>query len=689
MKYVGTYLYVEFKELVLAGVKEETVKLAKHRGSAAWSFIDDPEDQRKVLIEYEALKPQYKKLVIDKICGVLIPYDYLRIEIINRHLYNKPADIETLHRQKLREETRNRALECVKYLHLVERNRKATAKRATFPMWTIDEWWINVIAHARSNELLREKNGINLPFARARLNHLSKLYSEQGPLVVLSGRLGNKNSSKLGKSEGSSVFQTEVYKKQIALLTELRAHPNNLDFVQITDHYNYAAEKASWPTLTPAQIGNILKDGSIDLITTPGRSGKSAYYNTKAIQVKRKPPTHPLSYVTIDGWDVELAYQEMIVDKAGNRRTRYDNRLVVVVVLDPFLKYPVGYAIEVNESADLNKRAVKNALDHLYELTGQRLAPYQLQSDNYAKSVLHEFYTGIARLHTPARIGNAKSKVIEPYFKYLNKKYCQLLNNWTGFGIKSRRESQPNIEFKDQIKKNFPDKAGVIEQIETIIAAERKLKGEQYLLALQSSEIRKMTRADYLKAVGTVRERTIRANGKGLIMQIAGAEYVYDSMDMSFRQSLNKEWRVIYDPQDMSSVLIEDAKGSSTTFVLQEKYVQPMAVIDQVPEDRVQLGMVRDANKALESSITEKRRESRELVEDLMSEIPALGEFRQKLMFTYKGQQKDPLQEAKNKRALPTGMAEQPAFEEEAFERHLKMLERRTKTNDSEEPPTP
>ena len=78
---------------------------------------------------------------------------------------------------------------------------------------------------------------------------------------------------------------------------------------------------------------------------------------------------------------------------------------------------------------------------------------HQLQSDNYGIASLTPFYSAMAHLHTPAAVGNAKSKIIEPYFMYLNKNYCQTQPNWSGFGITSKKDNQPNTEFLDKNKK--------------------------------------------------------------------------------------------------------------------------------------------------------------------------------------------------------------------------------------------
>jgi hypothetical protein len=124
----------------------------------------------------------------------------------------------------------------------------------------------------------------------------------------------------------------------------------------------------------------------------------------------------------------------------------------------------------------------------------------------------------------------------------------------------------------------------------------------------------------------------------------------------------------------MTTVLVSAADGEKS-FILEEKYVQPMGIASQTEEDTRRLALIRGANKALENTVIEKRKENREMIEDLIDEIPSLGEFRQKLMFTHRGQQKDPLQEAKGKKALPP--SSQPDFDEEAWERHMQTLEKK------------
>ena len=149
----------------------------------------------------------------------------------------------------------------------------------------------------------------------------------------------------------------------------------------------------------------------------------------------------PMLYWSIDGWDAELYYRRSVTDKKGHTVVTYNNRLTIVVVLDPCGDYPVGYAIGERESPELIRTALRNAVNHTEQLFGQRYRTGQLQSDHYALKNLAPVYGVVGEKVTPARVGNAKAKVVEPYFRRLNKNYCQYMRNWSGFGLTARKES--------------------------------------------------------------------------------------------------------------------------------------------------------------------------------------------------------------------------------------------------------
>ena len=132
------------------------------------------------------------------------------------------------------------------------------------------------------------------------------------------------------------------------------------------------------------------------------------------------------------------------------------------------------------------KQAIRNAILHTEELFGAKHKVLQIQSDNYARGAMKPIYEAVAEKYTPAKIGNAKAKVIESWFSYFNKKYCQLMYNWSGFGVKSK--TQPNPDKLNAIKKSFPDEQGAAMQLMMMIEREREEKREQYLKAYEQME---------------------------------------------------------------------------------------------------------------------------------------------------------------------------------------------------------
>lgn len=415
-----------------------------------------------------------------------------------------------------------------------------------------------------------------------------------------------------------------------SLIIELIGDPRNLDNELVARLYNEIAGQMNWRKITGHTIAKY-RD-KYDLEVYAGRRGSVALFNNKAMQVKREAPKKPLYYWTLDGWDVELLYQ-----KHNGKTITYHNRPTVVVVLDPCCKYPIGYAVGTHETPELIKAALRNAAKHTAELFGSMYRTHQIQSDRYAYKSLEPIYTAMGKHVTPARAKNAKAKIIEPYFGYLNKTYCQLQPNWSGFGITSNKEKQPNIEFLNKYKTHFPEFAGVCAMVELIIEKERQSKREEYLQAwatVDESDKLELSHESYLYWFG---ERTGRKNlmqGNGLIATIKGIKRAYDSFDILFRQYASTQWNILFDPDDSSKVLaIND--NETLRFVLEEKFVQPMALKDRQAGDSDELYRVNQFNKELTNHITDFRAETGDTVREFLDENSlALGGTLGKLLLT-------------------------------------------------------
>jgi hypothetical protein len=645
-------LCLTFKAMIDCGVPENTLFSASLRKSKAWAMIDHPEDKRKRLIVWNELASAHQAKVHTKLrkitgckhddsehCACGDPANYIAKEPI-RKLVQKDFKAEEFYRSKLIEmKVANvndyvfkytTAASWLNMLIKLNADKKFIKKQLNL---SLEDFFSHVC------DIIKTDN-IDLPSSYQRLRTKMAEYQDKGYECLIDWRFGNKLSAKIGKSEDG--FDAELAQKQIAVIRKAATAHNNFDAMQITMAVNRLFELNGWEKVSHGTVYNIIQANTH--LTTPGNRGKRAYNNEFAMQVKRERPKFPLAYLTMDGWTVELLYRE---------GSTYNNRLCLVVVLDPVNNYPLGYAIGDRENTELIRQANRNAIVHTQELFGQAYRPWQLQSDRYGLKTLTPFFQAVAHVHTPAAVGNAKAKVIEPYFSYINNKYCQRHFNWSGHNVTASKSNQVNAEFLDKIKTSFPDKAGVIKQIELMMAQERKLKVEEYLqkweLAPESEKVL-FTRMDRLMTFGRPTGYTNSVTGQGITMSIEGQKLTYDSFNPQFRALQHMKFQMIYDQDDLTSVLALSEDGKHR-FVLDQKRAIPMDLRSMTDEDYGYLSKVREFNKTREQEIVQTYIEDAAIVEEVISNTPlALDDYNEatlKLMFTYSGQQKEKLQDAK------------------------------------------
>lgn len=473
-------------------------------------------------------------------------------------------------------------------------------------------------------ELDRTRFPHTLPANPRRLEDKYKRYRAEGAESLIHKNFANKYAAKVDDKDKESV------------IIELLAAPNNLDNVQVMKFYNLIAEKAGWKKITAGTVANWRDE--YETMIYAGRRGAVAFSNKKTMQVKRSAPTAPLYFWTLDGWDAELLFQK----REGNRTT-FHNRPTVVVVLDAYNKYPVGYAVGERENPELIQMALRNAARHTAELFGVMYRTHQIQSDRYAVKTMTPYYEAICDKFTPARAKNAKAKIIEPYFNHINKAYCQYQPNWSGFGITSNPEKQPNTEYLNKIRHNFPTFDMVCQQIDVMMMAERSHKIEQYMQAWDStpdSDKIELSYKNYLMQFGQTTGRHILMQHSGLHPTICGVKRTYDCYDSSYRSHSSVKWNVLYDPDDLSKVLAVNDDGT-LQYILEEKYVQPMALKDRKPGDSEQLQRVRDFNKQLVQEVTDFRAEAAGNSDDFLKMLPQFEMLKKMCITDSKGQHKN------------------------------------------------
>jgi len=443
--------------------------------------------------------------------------------------------------------------------------------------------------------------------------------------------------------ENSNKVKTE---EQKALLTLLLSHHNNFDNKRIADLYNQEATRLDWPTINYITVLNYKT--KIDLTISAARLGETNFRNKRSMTVQRSKPSSPFLFWSADGWDCELYYQTVQTDKRGNRTT-YHNRLVVEIVLDPCCNYIIGYAIGYRESSELIQEALKNAVLHAHQLTGRYLTTCQLQTDHFGTGkTMQPFIAAVADKFTPARVKNAKAKPVEPFFNYLNREYCQTQMNWSGFGVTTDPDKQPNAEALNLYKKEFPDEAGVRKQIEAMIEVDRSKKRDEFMTMLQGlkeENTHELSRENYLKFFGQRSEYLYGANKTGINIKILGDRLQFDSFDITFRDHSLLKWQMFYDIDDLSTTLAVSEDGQYQ-YLLEKKYVQPMALADRTEGDAEQLQKVRDFNKQLEQEVTDRLASVYDNASDVISTSKQLSNILRRAVITDSRGQHKQLKEA-------------------------------------------
>lgn len=499
-------------------------------------------------------------------------------------------------------------------------------------------FWIDA---ANALERIKDAGWIhNLPDNPRSLQRKYNRYKKEGYESMINKNYQNKYAAKIVSDD---------QKRVLLSMLSLHINANNQ---MVADEYNKIAKMQGWSGITSRAVG-CFRDEYAHLVDY-GRLGATNYRNKRLMQVKRYKPTTALAMWSLDGWTAELLYQARTRTKQGKPITTYTNRLTLEVVLDPSCDYPIGYAIGDNESKDLIRAALRNAMQHTRELFGTMYRTGQIQCDHYAldrklEGDLAMLYKGCCEKLIPAKQGNAKSKPIEHYFDILNEKYCRRFGNWAGHNITSDPDNQPNSDALNQLRKFFPDRKEVVKQLEAIIAEERRLKHDQFIALYEAMpEDRRfpMPREQYLLHFGETTGYTNRMQGKGLCPTLLGKERVYDTFEQSFRTHRKEDWTVLYDRDDLSNVLVVN-KDKSLRYLLDEKYVQPMALQDRVEGDAEELQRVFDFNDTMEAEVKETLIEAHRSTERLIgshSDIKTL--LGRLLIVDSKGNHKDRRSEA-------------------------------------------
>lgn len=594
MKFVADILYLEFEELTALGISDRLIWQGIYRKSKSWQAITDPADGRRRLIRYETLRPKYKTLVEARYGN---PYQWLAAQ-------QRQATWSAIERQVAAADTRS-ARETARAKRRADGSRlysdgeiEAVAGAAAWLQWLapIKGADARALGYGGKTELLeaclvywqeREtpilSNYSNSSYLRRRLN----AFARKGAEVLCSGKKANGNARKI--DEAARRYLLQLYSIHTKLST-----------AQVHRRYNaHAATTAGeLKTLSLSAVRRLLAEPENAVLACAARHGKKALRDRFEPTINRRRPDRPHQLWVMDGSPMELFYND--------GQARYPKRVYAFLVIDAHSWAVVGAAFGQSETQAL----VFDALRDAARRTG--VLAEQLQFDNASAIKSHdmmEWYERAFRRAYPARVGNAKAKVIEPVMKHLNEQVLRLYNNYAGAGITARRlDNRVNDEWIARHFAQLPDRAGVTAQLEEALfdrwnARPVEAFGDSpanLLAATANEQARRLDTDDMISLfwkfrMSGDRRRQYTYTKEGLTVTIAKTKHRYevrgadDLPDLAFwRANAGRQFAVRYDPDELGMIALYD--GDRQVALAETAYRAPMAVAGYEEGDA---GMIR------------------------------------------------------------------------------------------------
>lgn len=597
MKLIDSIAYLETSDAEKCGIgKPNYISKERSRGAKWGMFIDDPDKRSKVLIQYDSLADKQKEKVLTCFGD---PYEFLSKEPI-RKMITKDIDAEKYFLQYRYSENKLLPVETVKaysitaaWLNMLSKADENKKEIKSLLNLTLTDFWVKVIQLITLDKIDLPTNYPRLREKVTKYRDLKKESNEAAYSLLIHKHFGNVIAKKVKTDEAS------------AMLLEIISNETQPDDVMSCYLYNKWAVENDQPQITPGTVGNYRRNNLAYVIT--GREGKSAFNEKFIRQVKGFRPSHPLALVEHDDNNLDFLFH--------NTENKYISKYVAIAVIDSHCDFVLGksYIMGKHPMQEQIYHAYIDAMYYIKHLTGGWHLPFELKSDKGAGSSLIPFYNSIGKC-IPAGHGNKHRGYIEQKFRTNVWKRGQKLisqGNWSGnnMGAKFRGVNQDVLKDSQQSRK-LPMVGNEAElQIENFFQLCRHMpdftrenmnkpsKEQQWLAAwneLTPEQKRPITDEQFLLTFGIKHQpqgRTIIINNRGVEPQINGVKYSYDLPETwMYNKLIGQPVNVIYDPFDMSRVLITDGEG--IRFIAKSATLIPRALKDHYTGSRTYLNAI-------------------------------------------------------------------------------------------------
>lgn len=457
-------------------------------------------------------------------------------------------------------------------------------------------------------------------------------------------------SSLISKKYGNSNTR-KITKEQEALMIQIYSQPNKPSIEQTwTLYLRQATEMVAayeqsngghgWDKkclVSYSTVKHLLTSKRVQQMVYEKRHGYQAYRNEYEIVTPRENASFSNALWVIDGTPVHRYYYDAETKKAYSR-------INVFVVLDAHSWTVLGFWVSEKEDTE----AVKGALRSACTLGGH--LPHQIQFDN-SRAIKSYFSQKamqvIAEYCTSTAVGNARAKIVEPFFKQFNEQVLKFRPGYTASPVMAKSlQNQPNREaLALQVKQGLiPSKDQAIKELHEdftlwnnrVMKKYGKSPLQRYTESMQSSAAkqRKFAHQHALEAFyqmpGELKQVKVIENGKQVMRtSFLPQEFEYTTKgirdcavkDTAFNSRfIGEKFQIKYDPkfEDTRIYLYQDEKpfhfeGQHVAMVPREK--MHMAIADHEPGEMAKIQGLQAAKK-----------EQRKLAQDALNHHVAITE---------------------------------------------------------------
>jgi transposase InsO family protein len=579
VRLLNDILYLTVDELVAYGISERTISQGVWRGQKnlhhdmvnnhiAWKSISDPRDRRRCLVDYDSIPPRSRALLPDK-SWLLEQYKLAHSLAARQQAQQQYAGLQGQVHHALESGYIDYmpdywdALQGPYPKHMATQLARAAATLQVGVELSYRRGWTTQLPHYAElvgEARLKYLNSGSPAYLRQKIKAAIQA-GERGVVAVIQPKnLGN-----------TARLKYSIWHQHMAEV--LYAQPRQYTYAQIHGMLNARAAQLGMEAVGWEWLKHYLARPEVQNRNLLPRMGKAHYRNVLRPHTKRLEAVYAGDCWVMDGTRSAFAYR-----KAGGATGYLD----LFVVLDAHSLMVVGWAAHDNEDALLVEAAIRRAI----KATGH--LPYEVLSDNSSavkSELVRTLFDGFTRMGGQfrqrfAKVGNARDKVVERWFSTFDNTVCRAFGNWTGEGIKSKRDNARQApEAYEAVKPHLPTRqemlaelAYAIELYNTQIPHESRKGAALGLSPAQryaQSEKPHVTAVDTLLAAHLLwSRRTATVRSSMVKLTLRHVEHFFRIRDVEAVDALNgTQVEVRYDADDLTEVAIfqRPPSGSSAS----------------------------------------------------------------------------------------------------------------------------